>query len=409
MISEAASTGPAEPATSPGPEQEPTRQPATRHRPPLPADRIVFANQLRGLCVLAVMLVHYAVIAQLMRGAVAWVVAAPPLDTPLSPIGSWVYPPWLDLGKFGVGAFFLISGFVIPFSLRRSGTGSFLLARALRIYPTFWIALLLEGGVIAASGRFWHRPPAFGIDAYLVNGLLFPTLLGRLTVDWVSWTLSVEAGFYLLAALLRPVLLSCRVWPLMAFALAALAVNALQGRSATLQLPAPLASALMYAGFILIGTLFHYRHQHAISRRRLAASVLGLAAIFFASYALGPTGGSVRSLHTASFGLAILAFAACYRMRRRFRPNRVLDGLAAISYPLYLIHSAFGFTVLSFLVMACRLPFPVAALLAAALAGAAATALHVAIERPSIRLGHRLRGRRPRKRDLPPEVLAFRG
>ncbi len=393
-MNEVPSTAPAGPA-------------ASERRPPPAADRIVFANQLRGLCVLAVMLVHYAVVAQFMRQAVAWVVAAPPLDTPLSPVGTWLYPPWLDLGKFGVGAFFLISGFVIPFSLRRSGMGSFLLARALRIYPTFWMALLLEGCTIAASGRYWHRPPAFGLDAYLVNGLLFATLLGHLTVDWVSWTLSVEVGFYLLAALLRPALLSFRVWPLVAFAAAALAVNALQGRAA-IRLPVPLVSGLMYVGYILIGTLFHYRYRGAISRRRLAAGVLGLGAIFFASYALGPTAGDVRSLRTASFGLAILVFAACYRMRGRFRPNRLLDGLAAISYPLYLIHSAFGFTVLSFLVMAWRLPFPVAAPLAAALAVAAAAALHAGVERPSISLGHRLRRSRDLRKRASPDGLASR-
>ncbi len=362
-------------------------------------DRIVFANQLRGLCVVAVMLVHYAVVAQVMRGAVAWVVAAPPLDTPPSPIVAWAYPPWLDLGKFGVSAFFLISGFVIPFSLRRSGMGSFLLARALRIYPTFWMALLLEGCAIAASGRYWHRPPAFGLHAYLVNGLLFATPLGSLTVDWVSWTLSIEVSFYLLAALLRPVLLSSRVWPLMALAAGALAINALQGHD-VLHLPVPLVSALMYIGYIFIGTLFHYRYEGAISRGRLTAGVLGLGVLFFAAYALGPTAGDFRSLHTTSFGLAILVFALCYRSRRRFRPNRVLDGLAAISYPLYLIHAAFGFAIISFLVMAWHLRFPIAALLAAALAGAAATALHVGIERPSISLGHRLRrNRKIRKRN----------
>ena len=388
-------TGLSEPVASNGP----GRRPDAMRRPLPSTDKIVFANQLRGLCVLAVMLVHYAVVAQFMRANVAWVVAAPPLDTPPSPVGTWVYPPWLDLGKFGIGAFFLISGFVIPFSLRRSETGSFLLSRALRIYPTFWMALLLEGCTIAASGRYWHRPPAFGVDAYLVNGLLFATLLGHLTVDWVSWTLSIEAGFYLLAALLRPALLSFRVWPLVAFAAVALAVNVLQGRS-VIQLPVPLVSGLMYVGYILIGTLFHYRYQGALSRRRLTAGVLGLGVIFFAGYALGPTAGDFRSLHTTSFGLAILVFASCYRMRGRFRPNRVLDGLAAISYPLYLIHSAFGFTVLSFLVMAWHLPFPVAALLAAALAGVAAAALHVGIERPSIGLGHRLRrNRAPRSRD----------
>ncbi len=357
----------------------------------MPADgKIIFANQLRGLCVLCVMLVHYTTVVHYFRRDIAWVVAAPPLAGPISPVALWVYPPWLDLGKFGVGAFFLISGFVIPFSLRRSAAGPFLLARALRIYPTFWAALLIEGAAIAASGRYWHRPPAYGPGAYLVNALLVEAPLGRPTVDWVSWTLSIEVKFYLLAAFCRGILLRCRVWPLLAIAALALLVNALDGNG-LIRLPAGLVGEGMYLGFILIGTLFHYHHEGALSSGALAAGVLALLALFFSSYALGPNGADMRSPHSLSFAIATGAFAVCYRLRRRFRPNRPLDALAAISYPLYLVHAAVGFTVISFLMLAWHLPYALAATAACLLAILLAAILHRAVERPMIRLGHRLR------------------
>ncbi len=359
----------------------------------MPSDaRIIFANQLRGLCVLCVVLVHYTTVVHYFRRDISWVVAAPPLAGPISPVALWVYPPWLDLGKFGVAAFFLISGFVIPFSLRRSGVGPFLVARALRIYPTFWAALLIEAATILASGRYWHRPPAYGIGAYLVNGLLIETPLGRPTVDWVSWTLSIEVKFYLLAAILRPVLLRRRVWPLVAVAAGALLLNVLEGRGA-IRLPPDLVSESMYLGFILIGTLFHYRHEGALSAPALGAGVLALLALFFASYALGPNAAAFPSPHTASFAIAAAVFAACYWLRHRFRPHRALDALAAISYPLYLVHAAFGFATISFLMLGCGLPYGLSAILTALLSIALAAALHRLIERPTIRLGHRLRRR----------------
>ena len=357
----------------------------------MPADaKIIFANQLRGLCVLCVMLVHYTTVVHYFRRDISWVVAAPPLEGPISPVALWVYPPWLDLGKFGVGAFFLISGFVIPFSLRRSAAGPFLLARALRIYPTFWAALLIEAAAIAASGRYWHRPAAYGLGAYLVNALLIETPLGRPTVDWVSWTLSVEVKFYLLAALCRGTLLRCRVWPLLAIAAAFLLLNALDGRG-LIHLPTDLVAEGMYLGFILIGTLFHYHHEGALSPGALAAGVVALLALFFCSYALGPNGADMRSPHTLSFAIATGAFAVCYRLRHRFRPNRALDALAAISYPLYLVHATIGFTVISFLMLAWHLPYAVAAMAAFLLAVLLAAILHHAVERPTIQLGHRLR------------------
>ncbi len=52
--------------------------------------------------------------------------------------------PWFMPGPFGVALFFLISGLVIPFSFDRHRTGAFLLARLLRIYPTYLAALLIE-------------------------------------------------------------------------------------------------------------------------------------------------------------------------------------------------------------------------------------------------------------------------
>lgn len=42
------------------------------------APRLVFANQLRGAAALAVVLVHYTVVVQVLRVDVSWVVAAPP-------------------------------------------------------------------------------------------------------------------------------------------------------------------------------------------------------------------------------------------------------------------------------------------------------------------------------------------
>ena len=353
-------------------------------------DKIIFANQLRGLCVLSVMLVHYTTVVHYMRANVAWVIAAPPLNTPISPVALWVYPPWLDLGKFGVGAFFLISGFVIPFSLKRSGVGTFLMARFLRIYPTFWLALLVEAAIIAASGHYWHRMPAYGWRDYLVNGLLIETPLNRPTVDWVSWTLSVEIKFYLVAAILRTTILHGRILPLLGLAASALGINVLQGRG-LIHLPPILVSEFMYLGYILIGTLFHFHYLKSLSTGRLVTGVVVLTVLFFASFALGPSALDARSPHTASFAIAIVVFSAGYAMRRHFGPNRILDGLAAISYPLYLIHATFGFTVISFLIMAWHLPYWLAAFLSAGLAFAVAIGLHRAIERPTTRLGHRLR------------------
>ena len=338
------------------------------------------------------MLVHYATVVHYFRRDISWVVAAPPITGPISPVALWVYPPWLDLGKFGVGTFFLISGFVIPFSLRRSGAGAFLLARALRIYPTFWAALLIEAATILASGRYWHRPPAYGIGAYLVNGLLIETPLGRPTVDWVSWTLSIEVKFYLLAAILRTTLLRGRVWPLLTVAAGALLLNLLQARGA-IRLPPDLVSEAMYLGFIPIGTLFHHHHEGTVSAPGAGGRHAGAARPVLrelcnrarrrrlpvaAHRELRDRGRGVRRLLRPAPALPSQPRPRCAGgdqlpalpgpCRRRLHRHQLPDA-------------------------GCGLPYGLAAILAALLATALAATLHRLVERPTVRLGHRLRRR----------------
>ncbi len=115
--------------------------------------KVVFADQLRGLAALLVVLSHMFNVYPFAQGIVSATAAVPPVQTPLLWISLAVTQSWINFGPFGVGLFFLVSGFVIPFSLRRHGRGTFLLARALRIYPTYWAALAVGCLMVAASAR----------------------------------------------------------------------------------------------------------------------------------------------------------------------------------------------------------------------------------------------------------------
>ncbi len=358
-----------------------------------PARRLVFANQLRGAAALMVVLVHYTVVVQTLRPDVAWVVAAPPLDTRVAAVALWLRALPVDLGSMGVGLFFLISGFVIPFSLEGTTGGGFLLARAARILPTFWAALLLEYAAVAASSAYWHRPAAYAWQGYVVNGLLIETLAGRQTVDWVSWTLSIEAKFYLLAALCRtPLLRGGLRFPFLCAA-AALALNAAVGQGLA-PVSRELDSESIFLLVILIGTLFHAHYAGRVSSRQLAAGTAGMLASMALCWRCGPLADETAA-RCISLSAAVAVFAAAYHQRGRFRPSRMLDAAAAVSYPLYLVHAVLGFTVISFLMMAWRVPYAVAAPAGFVLCLAAAAALHRFVEQPTMRWGRRAARRFP--------------
>ena len=351
--------------------------------------KILFANQLRGVAVLSVVLIHYTVVVHLLRRDIAWVIAAPPIDGPIPAIVNWLNPVYFDLGTFGVSLFFLISGFVIPFSLQTTTSLRFLLARAVRIYPTFWLALLVEGLTVWLSSGFWHGESPYGIRSYVVNGLLIETLVGAQTVDWVSWTLSIEIKFYVLAAIIRPAILNRRVWPIFILAMIAFTINVLSARH-VLFLPVELVSETTYISFILIGILFNYNYQNALSHLYLLLYVcLMLMVVVFCWY-LGPMLGDWR-IKTSTMAISLIVFALSYGWRGKFVSNCIFDNLAKISYPLYLVHALFGFSVLYFLMIAWRMPYWAAAIVAILSSSALAYALHRCIELPSVRLGSKLK------------------
>lgn len=55
-------------------------------------------------------------------------------------------------GHFGVQFFFIISGYVIFFSLKDKGAAAFLKSRLKRLYPTYWCAIIFTSFFIYLWG-----------------------------------------------------------------------------------------------------------------------------------------------------------------------------------------------------------------------------------------------------------------
>jgi peptidoglycan/LPS O-acetylase OafA/YrhL len=107
------------------------------------------------------------------------------------------------MGKHGVEIFFVISGYLITGSLLRHGDARrFLVDRAIRIYPVFLTIQLL----VFALGPFIHYKWLTGIDpgdwalTFVENALFLPGLFNLPLAQLNAWSLSYEAGFYLVCA-----------------------------------------------------------------------------------------------------------------------------------------------------------------------------------------------------------------
>jgi peptidoglycan/LPS O-acetylase OafA/YrhL len=366
-------------------------------------DRMIFANQLRGLAALSVLVSHFAGVFWGMRDFIGLSTSSPPIEGVTPGVVVLLSNPWFNYGPFGVGIFFLLSGLVIPLSLVRHTRASFMAARLLRIYPTFLVTLLIEMAVLHASAAYWHRPFPFSNWQIAENALLIHTSLGQPVIDLVNWTLCIEMKFYLFMALFAPQIRSGRPLPLFCVAGAILAVHLAVARglfgSAMPNGPGFWQASSYESLFLIymfIGVLFSFHHRRQLSTPWLLAGITTLFIIFSVCWPLSSI-GSQFPVAWFNYGYAFALFAVFYSLRSYARAFFPLDFLASISFPLYLIHAMVGFTLLKWLMIRWHWNYSLAVMVTFGFVLLLATVLHMTVERRTMALGRRLATKIPPK------------
>jgi peptidoglycan/LPS O-acetylase OafA/YrhL len=147
---------------------------------------------------------------------------------------------------------------------------------------------------------------------------------------------------------------------------------------------------LNFVVFMSIGILFYQHMSGLISTAALGLRILLLAALFGLSWTLGPRHvEAVAIIQNYYFALGL--FAVAYVARGYFRRIRLLDFFADISYPLYLIHSLFGYVAMKWM-MRHGLDYAVALALTLVAVSALAYLIHRVVELPSARFGKLIGG-----------------
>ena len=127
-------------------------------------------------------------------------------------------------GFFGVTVFFFLSGYLITTLLRNEfetssniGLRSFYLRRAFRIWPLFYLVLIVAT-LLSAFGAYGPPLPldpglVFMQFAHLANYAIVHSgwVLGRGAGTWVYWSLAVEEHFYLVLPLVYLAMLKAGV------------------------------------------------------------------------------------------------------------------------------------------------------------------------------------------------------
>lgn len=138
--------------------------------------RILELDALRALSCLNLLLFHFTYVYQNKYGFA-------------SPLG-FAFP----YGKYGVQLFFMLSGFVNAMTLlKKRKPGGFLVARCIRILPSYWLVICLNVWLFALVPMF-HATATPELAA--ANLTTMPNLLGFENMEPVTWTLQVEMLFY---------------------------------------------------------------------------------------------------------------------------------------------------------------------------------------------------------------------
>lgn len=357
--------------------------------------RLSHLDALRGIAALLVMVQHSVTIVAQHPSAPGW------YRFLAETFNTTYYSP----GRTGVVAFFLISGFVVPFSLKQpNALRGFAISRFFRLYPAYWFSLLLAVTLLPLLGIAEYPAKQIAANVTMVQfALRQPNVIGA------YWTLFIEMAFYFCCALwfMFGVLRSARFLVFISVALLGLALATAVMRYFKPDLAVPVGY-VNYLAAMHIGTLARLAilEKDALAKRALPL-VVGLAlvaAIGISWFAYSKT-PEVDPWISGITGLYVGYALFFYCVWRKAFVNRFTLYLGGISYSFYLLHGLtlnIGRSIGYDMPWAAGGPFIVIFMLVTAIP--LATMVFHFIEKPSVQVGHRLmrRLRGGGDRNMPP-------
>ncbi|WP_412737762.1 acyltransferase family protein [Krasilnikovia sp. MM14-A1259] len=273
--------------------------------------RITFLEGVRGIAAAAVVIQH--LFAENFAGYRAWT------------------HDHVDLGRVGVVAFFLVSGYVIPLSLAGQTLPAFAIRRYFRLYPVYWLAFgifvvveLVDRGSLAGAT----------LPVIVLNVLMLHGLLGAVSLLPPAWTLSIELLYYVQSAAAKARrLLDASVhlgWAWLAFYLLLCIGERVTGKDFPTTLPM----------LLFVASLGHAIHlRDAVGRRVCDAMLVAGAIVVPLGAYIGVDGDGEWPpfTYSSSFLAGLALFGAFYLLRGRGMA-RPLIFLGGISYAVYLMH-----------------------------------------------------------------------
>lgn len=241
-------------------------------------------------------------------------------------------------GYLGVPLFFMISGFVIAASAEGRTAIDFLISRASRLYPAYWIGVSLA----AICPLIFYKSTVNFID-YLANLTMLNDYIGIENLDGVYWTLQAELKFYACVFILlitnsyrfKKTWLTCWLFLTTAFTFT--------------QQPFffPWLINPSYSPYFILGICFYQimlgNQRHYFLGVAMFASLLALRQAYLICNGFILYKSNSAPMIAATIVCIFILLFFCIATRRIRVPALPLwIALGGTTYPLYLIHNHWG-------------------------------------------------------------------
>ncbi|RXT46364.1 hypothetical protein B6S44_26495 [Bosea sp. Tri-44] len=353
--------------------------------PSTPRQRYANLDALRAIAALAVMVEH--MFGDLLR-------QVPSATGPMSTLAQALVQN-LSLGRFGVALFFLISGFVVPFSIGgERPLRHFAVSRLFRLYPALWLAL----AVLATTA--WLAGDAPRTATVLANLTMAPPLFSQPWLSPIHWTLFIELLFYVLVALLFFAGTLKHVGVLLALSLALITATVLPIQLRTHGVVnLPIQYLGMHLSFLFLGLLLRLWLVERMRGARLSAVILVLvqlaALLSVSQFSLARGDNFVMEGLRPVLSAYVLAFAVFLAAIRLERPRSpLLARIGLTSYSMYLFHGMVNAAVYRVLPLTGQLGDIATMLVCTGLTLLLSWLVYRVVERPMIKLGRRISSKR---------------
>ncbi len=278
--------------------------------------RLTELDGLRGIAALAVVIFHYLYHYNSIYGH------------------SFEVSEIFRFGYYGVHLFFIVSGFVIYWTISRSNNAlDFLWSRFSRLYPPFWVAITLTFLIV-----FIFSLPGREVNfmTYLSNITMIHEYLGYEHVDGVYWTLTLELAFYFWIFVILSIGQIRNIEKILLFWICMSSVITFHKFNIMIDPRLKKFLILDYIELFTAGICFYKyktKSYSFITHILLFTTVVAL----YTSYS--------TKIATALCGLYFI-FWLIINNKAKLLSNGLLVYLGTISYSLYLIHQNIGYVII---------------------------------------------------------------